>query len=362
MSRREGGFTSFVRFGSEFEARALDELKSIPHAVLPDSSGYDGQFYAQLALTPLLTNPQLPTALDNARYRSRRMLFSWTAWLLGVGQPRWVIQAFGLQNVLFWLATAALLLYWLPPTRWFHFVQWAAILFSRGWLDSIGSALLDGPALFLMLLAIWYSERGRPVCASALLGLSLLGKETNLLGGLLAIQDLPRSGRSLKDLVLRGLLLTLPMLLWLGVVYSRFGYGQSTGNRNFAFPFFCWIGKVEEIKLLVARHGWTYLDVVTGLCVISTLVQIAFFATSRQWSSIWWRVGAPYAILGVCLGNAVLEGLPGAFVRVLLPLTAAFNLSLKRTRTGWMLLAIGNLSLLPDFGFQVFTRFLALLR
>ena len=46
-----------------------------------------GQFYVQLALDPLLRDPAIEQALDNFPYRSRRILFSWTAFLLDLGQP-----------------------------------------------------------------------------------------------------------------------------------------------------------------------------------------------------------------------------------------------------------------------------------
>lgn len=340
---RADGFTSLIHFGSKFEGRSLEALKKIPHAVEPDSPGYDGQFYAQLALSPALENPQLPTALDSISYRSRRILFSWTAWVLGLGQPAWVIQAYALQNVLFWLGAAILLLNWLPPTRWFHFVQWASILFSRGWLESVGSALLDGPALFLMLLAIWWSERRRPLWGTALLGVSMLGKETNLLAGLVAFEDLRLRGPGKKALIIRALLLSLPLALWLAVVHFQFGFRRAAGTRNFAAPFVGWFSKAEELKLNAVYHGWHLQDTLTVLCLIATIVQIAYFATVWQWSTKWWRIGAPYALLGICLGPAVMEGYPGAFTRALLPMLAAYNLSLKPTSRGWLLLLVGNL-------------------
>src|SRR5262249_50972397 len=154
--------------------------------------------------------------------RSRRILFSWTAWALGLGKPSWVLQAYAMQNVLFWLGAAILLLRWLPPTRWFHFCQWAAILFSRGWMESVLYAVLDGPALFLMLLAMWLSERERPYWGTALLGVSVLGKETNLLGGLSLLPQFRLSARGTKEVLIWALLLILPMALWLAVVYFKF--------------------------------------------------------------------------------------------------------------------------------------------
>jgi hypothetical protein len=349
--RPQFGFTSLICFGSKFEGRRLDALKEIPHAVVPNSAGYDGQFYAQMALTPALNDPQLNSALDLACYRSRRILFSWTAWLLGLGQPAWVIQAYALQNVLFWLGAAVLLLYWLPPTRWFHFFQWAAILFSRGWLDSVGFALLDGPALFLMLLAVWFSERGRSRWSSALIGISMLGKETNLIGGLAILPELCSNARGKKDLIGRALVLTLPIALWLAVVSFEFGLGGSAGRggkANFALPLAGWFYKFEELRQSLNGRGWTLTMAATAFCLLSAIAQFAYYATARQWQSKWWRIGAAYALLGLCLGPLVVEGYPGAYTRALLPMLAAFNLSLKPTRWGWLLLVVGNLGMIPD--------------
>jgi hypothetical protein len=342
----EDGFASLIRIGSKFDERSLDALKALPHTVLPDSAGYDGQFYVQLALSPILEDRQLTRALDQASYRSRRILFSWTAWLLGLGQPAWIIQAYALQNVLFWLGAAVLLLHWLPPTRWFHFFQWAAILFSRGWLDCVDNALLDGPALFLMLLAVWWSERGRPSWGTALLGVSMLGKETNLLAGLVSFEKFEWSRRALKTLAVRALLLVFPLALWIGIVDAHFGVARSAGRRNFAMPFLGWFGKVDEMQSTAAQHAWRIESTFTVLCMIATLVQMTYFVTNWRWGTKWWRLGAPYAFLGLCLGPAVMEGYPGAFTRALLPMLAAYNLSLKPNWKGWLLLLLGNLDVL----------------
>ena len=60
-------------------------------------------------MEPLLRNRAIDAALDNPPYRARRILFSWTAYLLGLGQPEWILKAFALQNILAWLALAWLL-------------------------------------------------------------------------------------------------------------------------------------------------------------------------------------------------------------------------------------------------------------
>jgi hypothetical protein len=354
------GFTSLIGFGAKIDARCLDKLRNIPHAVDSKSTGYDGQFYAQLALSPALDDPQLAEALDNKGYRSRRILFSWTAWAMGLGRPAWVIEAYALQNVLFWLGAAVLLLRWLPPTRWFHFFQWAAILFSRGWMESVSWSLLDGPALFLTLLGVWLSDRRRPYWGTALVGLSALGKETNLLAGLALLPEFRCNAKGAKDAAIRGLLLILPIVLWLAAVSFRFGMGGSAGMANFAVPLGGWVYKSVEFMMNADGIGWS-LRAFTVMCLFSTIVQIGWHFASRQWTAKWWRLGAPYAILGICLGPAVMEGYPGASSRVLLPLLAAFNLSLKPTKMGWLLLAIGNFGVLPGLYSLGLADFLAFL-
>jgi hypothetical protein len=339
LERRDGA-TSFIRFGSKFEARSLSALKQVPHRVDPDSYGYDGQFYAQIALSPGLADPELRTAMDNLPYRARRILFSWTAWLLGLGQPAWVIRAYAVQNVLFWLAGSLLLLRWLPPTSWFNFGRWATLLFSAGWLASVTAALLDGPALVVLLLGAWLIDRGRPNFGAAILGLSALGKETNVLAGWTSVVPLDRAA-PIKTFLVRGLLLITPLVAWFGYVYWQ--VGASSGKRNFALPFEGLVGKVGEICREVEQQGWPAHEWMSVLCFASLTVHLGYFLVRWQWSQLWWRLGLPYAILGICLGSAVLEGFPGAYCRALLPLLAAFNLSLKPTKTGWMLLVLGNL-------------------
>ena len=112
---RDTGFTPLIIFGDTFDKQALPAVRAVPHYVHRDSGGYDGQFYAQLAVDPLLRDPAIADALDTVAYRARRILFSWTAFLLGLGQPRWILQAYALQNVGCWLALAWVLLRWLPP-------------------------------------------------------------------------------------------------------------------------------------------------------------------------------------------------------------------------------------------------------
>ena len=60
----KAGFTSFLHFGSSFAERRLPVLAGLPVATYP-GAGYDGQFYAQLALSPDPRLPAVRAALDN---------------------------------------------------------------------------------------------------------------------------------------------------------------------------------------------------------------------------------------------------------------------------------------------------------
>jgi hypothetical protein len=137
------GFTSLITFGDYFDRGNLSGLGC---RVLPNSFGYDGQFYAKLALNPLLLHPIPRNEIDNPTYRARRILLSWTAWLIGMGKPAWIVQVFALQNVACWLMLAWLLTKWFPPLDLNNFIRWSGILFSTGMIESMRHSLTDGPS------------------------------------------------------------------------------------------------------------------------------------------------------------------------------------------------------------------------
>ena len=110
-----------------------------------------------------------------------RILFSWTAFLLGLGQPHLILQAYALQNVAFWLLLAVLLWRWFPPRTVRHFALWFGCMFSHGMIVSVGWALPDGPSMLLLAVAIVAIERGRPLAAAALVGVAGLAKDINLI-------------------------------------------------------------------------------------------------------------------------------------------------------------------------------------
>ena len=337
-------FTYLVEFGAREEPRYIPELRSARHYVLPDSYGYDGQYYAQIAMKPGLGDPALRDAVDNLPYRARRILFCWTAWAIGGGDPVRALHVFAVQNMAAWLLLAALLLRWFPPVNWGNWLRWAGVLGSVGMAVSVRSSLMDGPSLLLIAAAVALLEARRPWLAAALLGVSGLGRETNLMAGAaLGGVDAPGRGGRLR-LAARWALVILPLAAWLVFLSRRLGEGeQVAGARNFALPLagyaHAWAQVIRQGSSVPWRLTWGGVAVMTALTI-----QALFLALRPRWHEPWWRVGAAYAARMLVLGDAVWEGYPGAACRVLLPMILAFNILVPRGRRWWLLLLLGNIS------------------
>jgi hypothetical protein len=339
------GFTSLILFGGEPPPHRISELGAVDCYVYQDSRGYDGQYYAQLAVHPWFGSPDLRASVDNLPYRARRILFCWTAFGLGLGRPGWVLEAYALQNVAAWLLLAWLLLRWFPPTDLGNLVRWAGTLFAWGLILSAREALMDGPSLLLIAAGVALAEQGRRWSSACVLGVAGLGRETNLLAGVICFPRNLRDRRETLRAVGRCAVAAGPLTLWIVWLWCVLREPSNAGSRNFAAPFSACVEKgCEAIRDLLA-HGWSASARWTLLLLFSLAVQFLVIVLRPQWQNPWWRIGAAYALLMVFLGGAVWEGFPPAAARVLLPMTLAFNVVIPRSRWWWpVLLVLGNLS------------------
>ena len=340
------GFTSLLRSGDQWQARRLPIIRTLPLDTVPRSAGYDGQFYAQLALDPLLRDPALREAIDAPAYRARRILTPAAAALLGAGHPWWTLNVYALLNVVCWFAFACLLRGMIPDRGWLGFARWAGCVLSMGVLDSVRQSLVDLPALLLLLLAVRSQSRSPGSRPALWLSLASLAKESSLLGALATLFS-PQSNRAQK---FRGVLLlalaALPLAIWSCYVASRFpSSADSSGIRNFTWPLAGLVGQLTRSTREVfqgnldGRHSFA-LIAIAGLVAQSTVLW-----RRPQWSSSWWRIGAAYSVLLVFLGPWVWSGYWAA-CRAVLPLTIAFNFLLPANRVFWPLWIVGNLTLL----------------
>jgi hypothetical protein len=345
--QRNTGFTTLISFGDQFEKTRLPAVVDVPHFVHYQSPGYDGQFYAQLAVEPFLRNRQLDRALDSPSYRARRILFSWSAYALGLGRPAWILKAYAAQNIVAWLLLAWVLRRWLPPSVPRNLMPWVGCLFGVGLIMSVRFALTEGPGLLLIALAVTAIERGRPWLASGLMALVGLGRETNVIASGLLMDRVPKTWREAIGLAMRGLLMVAPFALWFAYVRSVFPPLAASDAANFAAPFSGYLSKWEFTVTQLRASGWWGSWARFNLAaLVSLTVQAGFLLARREWGSAWWRAGAPYALLMPLLSYPIWEGDPGAIVRVVLPMSVAFNVLVVRSRWFWPLVIAGNLTIL----------------
>ncbi len=347
----ELGFTYLIQFGEKQHKTYLPELKAVAHYEAPDSVGYDSQYYAQIALRPNPRDPLLLRVVDGLRYRARRILFPLAAWVLGGGDPVRVLNVFALENVVCWFLLAALLFRWLPPVNWGNCARWAAVLLSFGLIFSVARALLDGPSLLLLALAMALVESGRPWLAAAVLGISGLGKDTNVLGAAGMDPPEPRRTASWAPWLARVAIVVVPLAAWTLCLRVWLGRGDDLGDsRNFAPPFSALAEKLQQSVSQLVAEGYPSVAKFDLLVMAGLLAQFFFFVSRHRWREPWWRVGASYAVLMIFLGTAVWENYPSAAARVLLPMTLAFNIQVPRRGWWTLLLIVGNLGVLasPD--------------
>lgn len=340
------GFSSLIRFGETWQERRHVLLKELPLATFPGSNGYDGQFYAQLALDPLLLGDDLKNNIDAPAYRSRRILTPATATVLGLGNPWWTIQAYSFINILCWFTLAWLLSMHFSGENWIGFARWIGCMFSMGILESVRQSLVDLPALVLLTLAVISHNQSRSSCSTAWLALGNLAKETNLLGSLAleaeALFDRIRRRHALWLLASSA----VPFALWSLYVASRFP--ESTGDGglgNFTWPA---LGLLTQAKSSFAELFHGNIDGRYSFALIGMLGLIVQFWTiwSRPiYRSPWWRIGAAYSLLSLVMSSWIWSGYWAA-CRAALPMTIAFNLLLPRSLWFWPLWIAGNLTIL----------------
>lgn len=339
------GFTALIGF-PEGEAEPA-ALRAIPHYLYPPEASYDGQFYAQRALDPLARDPAIDRGMDLAPYRARRILFCWTAYVAGLGRPAWILEAYALQNVVCWLILAALLTRWCDIRTPRGLIVWSAIMFSHGLLWSVRFALLDGPSLLLIALAVVAVEGGRPLLSAAVAGMAALGRETNVLA--FAAQPIPRSAREWLRAAVAAVLAIVPVLLWMDYLWSIYRSTLLLGTDQLLLPGTALIFNLTRTLRAAAANG-LFSGAGLDLAIIaSVLAQAVFVAIFRDWSRPWWRLAAAYVLLALVMDRVLWDPHTGAIMRVLLPLTVGFNLQLARNAGAgrfWPWFIAGNLHLL----------------
>ena len=343
------GFTALIGFpaGDSFSSQTL---RDTPHYEYPAWASYDGQFYAQRAFDPFLRDPDIDRGMDSPPFRARRILFSWTAYVLGLGRPAWILEAYALQNVFCWLLTAVLLRRWVPVSSGRGLALWTACLFSHGMLWSVRFSLLDGPSLLMIAWAVAASESGRSLSSAAIAGVAGLGRETNLLATF--AQPVPAGRRTALRAGAGLVLAALPVLLWYDYLWSIYRSTLLKGADSFVLPGTGLARVWGAVLAGVARDGVLSGDGLSLCLLLALAVQACYLFLWRDYESPWWRVAAAYAVMMLFLHPTLVNPHTGAITRVLLAMTVGFNVLLakeSRSIRFWPWFITGNLHLIPVF-------------
>jgi hypothetical protein len=327
-----GGFTRLIHFDRDYPHRLLPEVQALPDECKVEN-GYDGQFYAQIALVPDLNKDVLDQVIDTPSYRSRRIGMPALANLLSFGNEMWVLYAYAVLPFVFWLMLAFYLFRSPMISSWQGSFVCMAILCSSGTLISMARALPDLPALVLTYWAALGASGG--IMGVFLLALAILFKETSLLSipAIFSISGLTHFSSFMKILI-KGLMAVLPFAFWWMYVYSIFGWGQSIGTGNFSIPGAeLYLAVVRNMIFLINLDQWLPLEAIPhSFALVSLILQAIYLITRINVKSPFWCMGIGFAILLPFLGRAVLEDVH-AYTRVMLPLTLAFNVLLAENRT-----------------------------
>ena len=349
----EHGITKFLRVGREFDDRGTDLFRATPKFIDPYPAhrwGFDGQLYAEMALHPLLREPQLHRALDNPPYRAQRILLSWMAWLMGLGKPFWVLNAFAALNLIFWVGFAWLARRLFAPHGWTGLAGYAVTLVTCGVIESMQASLTDLPSFTLILAALMVGG----AAGAGVLALAALARSTSLIGFVGLAEITPPWREALRKNIVRGVIAVGPMALWVGYVLWVFrGREVNFDGGNLALPFHGMMEKLAEFTV-VAGHGsirwhrWLFelyksYELHALLTIISMLTQVVFLALHRDWRDPLWRWGAVVAVYFSCISFLSWES-HFTITRHALPMTLVFNLYLAaRPTKAWAIwFLLGN--------------------
>jgi hypothetical protein len=242
--------------------------------------GYDGQIFLAVALDPLLSHPQSIPALDNPRYRYRRILFPALGYALSLGwRPAIpfmlvVINAFCFVSIV--VLVGRLLAEKNQPA-------WGAlfILGIPGFWCSLLLTTADLLASLFLTLAVVAFTRERYKSLAVWYGLAILTHETMLaVIGSLAIPLLfSRQFRNAATMLLG----CVPALLWnLFVLYRIPSAGSTTGIlEDFTIPGAGIIEKFLSIAAGPVTAKWLF-DSSTFVLLCGTLVLLLLSVSFRR--------------------------------------------------------------------------------
>jgi hypothetical protein len=354
LYQHQHDFTPIIFFGRFFEPRELPELRALHPEVQPDF-GYDGQFYAQMALDPTMRRPDLSLALDAPGYRGQRIFLPALAWLLGAGRPRAIISVYALLNLAFFYTLLAAVARRLPAPSARGYLVLCAIVLGSGTLVSVQYAMTDLPCATLGFMALGQGELAGAVFISC----AILTKPT---GGLFLVRELAPFPRTLRAVTIRAGIVALALVLpVLWQIYLWHLFGRPIDSSMFSWPLQGWWQRVETLGGSTHTDYFPWRDddwivdhvhVLEMLALLSTLVQAGFIVARPRWREPLWLVGFCFVLLFLTMSEKNLAN-AADYTRTLLPMSIAFQFALLELRSTPAFLALfvaGNVGMATGLG------------
>ena len=271
----DGEITGFFRIG--------DVLPQSPFVnnefarVFQGEVGYDGQFFLTVALDPTLEDDLTIKALDNPKYRYKRIGYPLAGYILGLGIPK--IIPYALVGLNLACITGLVLLISMfrdpgmaedmpsPSALWILAFPgvWVCLFLTTA--DLFGSLLFVAALLLLKLRRHFF--------AASVLSLSCLTRETYLATiAALAVLMLYQHRTKATSFLLVS---TVPPLAWFAFVNSYIQKGTTGVHENLVLPF---TGITTKIRSIVGG-GSSGIELFEGYCfflllIIASLLSISF--------------------------------------------------------------------------------------
>src|SRR5205814_653505 len=170
---------------------------------------------------------------------------------LGLGKPFWILNAYTALNLIFWIGFAWLGARLFMPHGWAGLAGYAAILVTCGVVESMQASLTDLPAFTLILAALVVGG----TAGAGILALAALARTPSLIGFVGLAEVSPPWREALHKNLVRGLIVVVPIGLWVIYVLSRF-WGRQVGldGGNLDWPLHGVMEKLGEFTV-TATHG-----------------------------------------------------------------------------------------------------------
>lgn len=292
--------TYFITIGDKFIWQA-DQLPPDLY-IWPDSYGYDGQFFYQLALNPF--NPQEVNAglrIDNAPYRHQRLFYPLTAWLLALGQRSLLPATMLLANYLALCAIAWLAARYAQQHQ-AHALWGSLFALYPGFIFSFMRDLSEILAvLFLLAGFLAWRQARSAIPAGVLLTLAVLTRETTLLAILaLALAML------LKKETRRWLVVIIPLAsyaAWQAALYARWGQLPIlAGGQNLGLPLRGLLNLLQSLDPASHLHRIWLLELL-AVAIVTAAAALAWRSLHGAWpQKLAWLA---YGLLALSLSHHV---------------------------------------------------------